>query len=194
MNDPQRPLPLSDVLDIVERRRRRRARAQTAAGSTLGIAAAGIAGLIVVTLQSDRDAVPASPRPPAVSPLATPTPDSSSNSAPPPLDPVFLDPDYLTSAADSIVTDASRRPGHEVADAYALADAWDLELYPGAKAVVAKADAVGDDIDPRDPQGDEKLVSRFEQAGYTDDDAAELAQVWNTDSRTAKIFAALLIE
>jgi hypothetical protein len=193
MNDPQRPLPLSDVLDIVERRRRRRARAQTAAGSTLGIAAAGIASLIVVTLQNDRDAVPASPRPPAVS-LATPT-NPSSSAAPPPLHPSYLAPDYLTATAEWVVTGTGGRHDRQVADAYALADAWGLELYPDAKAIVAKADIdTSIDIDPRDPDGDEKMVSRFEQAGYTDEDAAQLAQIWNTDSRTAKIFAAFLID
>jgi hypothetical protein len=193
MNDPQRALPLSDVLDIVERRKRRRARVQTAAGSTLGIAAAGIAGLIVVTLQSDRDAVPAGPRPSAASSVSTPTPSPLSSGARP-LDPVYLTPGYLTSVADSVVRGTGDRRERQLADASALADAWDLELYPGAKAVVAKADVTGVDIDPRDPEGDEKLVSRFERAGLTDADAAELAQAWTTDDRTAKIFAALLIE
>jgi hypothetical protein len=198
MNDPQRALPLSDVLDIVERRKRRRARVQTAAGSTLGIAAAGIAGLIVVTLQSDRDAVPAGPRPSAASSVSTPTP-SPLRSGARPLDPVYLTPGYLTSVADSLVTGpgvtvSGRRQDRVIADAYALADAWGLDLYPDAKAIVAKAEVTGVDIDPRDPEGDEKMVSRFERAGLTDADAAELAQAWTTDDRTAKIFAALLIE
>jgi hypothetical protein len=194
MNDRQQPLPLSDVLDIVERRRQRRARARSVAGSTFGVAAAGIAGLIVVTLQSDRDAVPAGPRPPAASAVATPTPDPPTSSAPPPLDPVYLTPGYLTSVADSVVTGTGHQHARQIADAQALADAWGLALYPDAKAVVGKADVVGDDIDPRDPRGDEELVSRFEQAGLTDDDAAELARAWTVDDRTAKIFAALLIE
>jgi hypothetical protein len=193
MNDPQRALPLSDVLDIVERRKRRRARVQTAAGSTLGIAAAGIAGLIVVTLQSDRDAVPAGPRPSAASSVSTPTP-SPLRSGERPLDPVYLTPGYLTSVADSVVTATGSRRERQLADAYALADAWDLDLYPDAKAIVAKAEVTGVDIDPRDPEGDEKMVSRFERAGLTDAEAAELAQAWTTDDRTAKIFAALLIE
>jgi hypothetical protein len=194
MNDPQRALPLSDVLDIVERRGRRRARAQTAAGSTLGIAAAGIASLIVVTLQNDRDAVPAAPRPPAASAMATPTPDPPAPSAPPPLDPVYGTPDYLTSVADSVVTGTGRRHDRQLVDADALADAWGLDLYPDAKAIVGKADVVGFDIDPRDPDGDEELVSRFERAGLTDEDAAELAQTWTVDPRTARLFAALLLD
>jgi hypothetical protein len=194
MNDPQRPLPLSDVLDIVERRRRRRVRAQRAAGSTLGIAAAGIAGLIVVTLQSDRDALPAAQRPPAASAMATPTPDPPAPSAPPPLDPVYGTPDYLTSVADSVVTGTGSRHDRQLVDADALADAWGLDLYPDAKAIVGKADVVGFDIDPRDPDGDEELVSRFERAGLTDEDAAELAQTWTVDPRTARLFAALLLD
>jgi hypothetical protein len=194
MNDPQRPLPLSDVLDIVERRRRRRVRAQRAAGSTLGIAAAGIAGLIVVTLQSDRDAVPAAQHPPAASATATPTPDPPAPSAPPPLDPVYGTPDYLTSVADSVVTGSGSRHDRQLVDADALADAWGVDLYPDAKAIVGKADVVGFDIDPRDPDGDEELVSRFERAGLTDEDAAELAQTWTVDPRTARLFAALLLD
>jgi hypothetical protein len=37
-------------------------------------------------------------------------------------------------------------------------------------------------------------VRRFEQAGLTDEDAAELAEAWTVDTRTAKIFAVFLIE
>lgn len=185
MNDPQRPLPLSAVLEIVERRRRRRSKAQTLAGSALGVAAAGIAGLIVVTLRSEPAVPVAGPRPPAV----------SSAAAPPPFDPAYLSGDYLTGLADSILTGGTD-PQHvrQVHDAYALSEAWGLELYPAAKAVAAKAALTGTVIDPRNPEGDDELVSRFEEAGYTDDYAADLAEAWMTDSRTAKIVGALVID
>lgn len=206
MNDPRRPLPLSAVLDIVERRRRRRSRVQTVAGSALGVAAAGIAGVIVVTLRPDPAEVPAAARPPVTSsaPAAAPPavaapsgrlPADPSPGAPPPFDPAYLEPGYVEGLADSILTGGSDpEQARRVADAQALADAWGLELYPAAKAVAAKAGLTGVDIDPRDPDGDEELVSRFEQAGYTDEYAAELAAAWSTDSRTAKIVGALVVE
>lgn len=37
-------------------------------------------------------------------------------------------------------------------------------------------------------------MSRFEEAGYADDYASEHAEAWNTDSRTAKIVGALVID
>jgi hypothetical protein len=64
----------------------------------------------------------------------------------------------------------------------------------GDSPVAAKAGLTGADIDPRDPDGDEELVSRFEQAGYSDEYADQLAEAWATDSRTAKIIGALVIE
>lgn len=201
MNDPQRPLPLSAVLDIVERRRRRRSRVQAVAGSALGVAAAGIAGVIVVTLRPDPAEVPsAAARPPATSSASAAAPPGHlpagpSRAAPPPFDPAYLEPGYVERLADSILTGGSD-PEHvrRVEDAYALADAWGLEVYPAAKAVAAKAGLTGTDIDPRDPDGDEELVSRFEEAGYTDEYADQLAEAWATDSRTAKIIGALVIE
>ncbi len=201
MNDPQRALPLSDVLDIVERRRRRRSRVQAVAGSALGVVAAGIAGVIVVTLRPEPAEVPSAvSRPPATSSASAAAPPGRmtagpSRAAPPPFDPAYLEPGYVEGLADSILTGGSN-PEHvrRVEDAYALADAWGLEVYPAAKAVAAKAGLTGADIDPRDPEGDEELVRRFEQAGYTDEYADQLAEAWSTDSRTAKIVGALVIE
>ena len=206
MNDPQQPLPLSAVLDIVERRRRRRSRVQTVAGSALGVAAAGIAGVIVVTLRPDPADVPsAASRPPVTSsapaaapPAAAAPPDripTDPSMAPPPFDPAYLEPGFVEGLADSILTGGTN-PDHvrQVDDAIALADAWGLELYPAAKAVAAKAALTRTDIDPHDPDGDDALVRRFEEAGYTDEYAEQLAEAWMTDNRTAKIIGALVID
>jgi hypothetical protein len=118
-----------------------------------------------------------------------------SRGGPPPFDPGYLEPGYVERLADSILTGGSD-PEHNrrVDDALALADAWGLQSYPAAKAVAAKAGLTGTDIDPRDPDGDEELVSRFEEAGYTDEYADQLAAAWATDRRTAKIIGALVID
>ena len=59
---------------------------------------------------------------------------------------------------------------------------------------MAKAGLTGTVIDPADPLGDDRLVRQFTDAGYTVDDAAELAAAWGTDVRTAQVFGALLIQ
>lgn len=184
------PLPLQDVLEIVERRRRRRARVQTAAGSALAVAGAGVAGLIVVVLQSGpADLVP------AAAPVPTLPTVAALSAGPPPFDPGYLQPDYLGQLADSLFASASEAQAQRsVDDAATMAAAWDIELYPASKAVLAKAALTGTAVDPADPTGDDELVSRFEEAGYTDADAAELAAAWGTDTRTAKIVGALVAE
>jgi hypothetical protein len=59
-----------------------------------------------------------------------------------------------------------------------------------AKAIVGKGDVVGVDIDPRDPEDAEELMSRFARASLTDEDTAELARTWTVDPRTAQLLAA----
>ena len=74
-----------------------------------------------------------------------------------------------------------------------VAEAWGVPFFPDAKAVVVKADLTGTEIDPTDPSGDDELISRFEEAGYTDQDAAALADAWGTSPHTAKVLGALVL-
>ncbi|MGF7473700.1 hypothetical protein WFJ45_23400, partial [Salmonella enterica subsp. enterica serovar Minnesota] len=47
---------------------------------------------------------------------------------------------------------------------------------------------------PADPTGDDQLVGRFEAAGYTEQDAQALAEVWGTSAHTAKVLGALVLD
>lgn len=195
------PLPLEDVLGIVERRRRRRARVQGAVAPALSVAAVGVAGLVVVAVQAGPDrAVPAAPGvsdlpvppPVAAAPPATPT----TRPGAPPVDPGFLRPDFLPALALTLTQSATSvgEPDRALTDAEDLARVWGLGLDPAAKAVVAKAGLTGVPVDPRDAQGDDVLADRFAEAGFTSADAAALAEVWRTDPRTAAVVGGLLVE
>lgn len=189
MNDP---LPLQDVLEIVERRRRRRVAVRSVAGSALAVAGVGAVGLVVAVLQSGASAPsPAGPAPSLSSPGRLPV----SAAPPPPFDPAVLRSDYLTGLAGQLFAVGPEAQAQKrLNDAGVMAVAWDIGLYPESKAVIAKADLARIAIDPADPNGDDELVGRFESAGYTDADAAELAAAWGTDVRTAKVFGGLIVE
>ncbi len=192
---PDRPLPLDEVLGIVERRRRRRARTRAVAAPALSVAAVGVAGLVVVALQSGSDAPPAltpAALPPSPTVSARPVPPTTS--APPagpvlPVDPGWLEADFLPVVAEYAVGDARL-----AADAEELARTWGIPEGPGAGAIVVKADWNAVPIDPTDPTGDDALADRFAEAGYTAASAAELARAWDTDTRTAEVMGGLLVE
>jgi hypothetical protein len=192
------PLPLQDVLGIVERRRRRRARVRSVAAPVLSVAAVGVAGLVVVALQSGPDegrTAPVVPAAPGISALPTPptAPDARTEPAPV-LDP-YLRPDFLPALADLRYYDADDPDAVDRAatDAEQLSRAWELELYPAARAVLAQAAVAGVPIDLTDPQGDEAMAARFAAAGFTDADADRLARSWETNRRTAQIMGGVLV-
>ena len=190
------PLPLDDVLRIVERRRRRRARVRDAAGPALSVAAVGVAGLVVVALQSGPADEVLTPAAPPISVLPTPAAAPTAGDGPPSFAPGYLEPGFLPALADFLFSgsadddDADRR----FSDADELSRAWGLDLYPAAKAVVAKAALTRVSIDPGDRSGDDALVEGFAAAGFTDADADELAAAWRTDERTARVVGGLLVE
>lgn len=196
MTDPHRPLPLHDVLDIVERRRRRRARAASVGGMAAAVGAAGAAGLIVVVLQDGpapvTSAAPPSalvPADPTIPPAPSGQPPSTarSTSVPDAFDP-YARPDYVTELGHTGARSGAAERATE------MAEAWGVPYFPDAKAVIAKADLTGTAIDPADPAGDDELISRFEEAGYTDQDAEDLAEAWGTSPHTAKVLGALVLE
>lgn len=193
------PLPLDDVLRIVERRRRRRARVRDAAGPVLSVAAVGVAGLVVVVLQSGPAEDARTPAAPPISVLPTDAPPADGSppgDGSPSFDPAYLEPGFLPALADFLFSgsadddEADRR----LSDAEELSRAWGLDLYPAAKAVVAKAALTGVSVDPADRSGDDVLVDGFAAAGFTDADAEELATAWRTDERTARVVGGLLVE
>lgn len=212
---PDQPLPLDEVLGIVERRRRRRARTRAVAAPALSVAAVAAAGAVVAALQAGGDGpptlTPAAPPPAASAPASAPPsapvsalpsapPVPSSTAAPaiggPPIDPGWLDPDLLPRLASTIAPEyrADGDAQRLAADAEELARVWDVEASAGAGAIVVKADLNGEPIDPADPAADDALVDRFTGAGYTGADAEQLARVWGTDTRTAAVMAGLLVE
>lgn len=196
------PLPLDDVLRIVERRRRRRARVRDAAGPALSVAAVGVAGLVVVVLQSgqaEEAVTPAAPISalPTAGALSTPAPPTAGpGDGPPSFDPGYLEPGFLPALADFLVSGTGDEDeiDRRFSDAEELSRAWGLDLHPAAKAVVAKAELTGVSIDPADRSGDDALVEGFAAAGFTDADAEELAAAWRTDERTARVVGGLLVE
>lgn len=197
MTNPHRPLPLRDVLDIVERRRRRRARATAVGGTALAVGAAGVAGAIVVALQNGPGPVTSAAPPssvlvtadPTIPPAPTGQPPATARSAPVPdaFDP-YARPDYVTGLG---YTGAQSGAADRATE---MAEAWGVPYFPDAKAVIAKADLTGTAIDPSDPAGDDELISRFAEAGYTDEDAQALAEVWGTSPHTARVLGALVLE
>jgi hypothetical protein len=198
MTDPGRPLPLQDVYAIVEQRRRQRARRRAVIAPAAAVGAAGVAALVVVVIQAGGGPLtPAAghPVPLATSPVTT-APSATTPAAPrttaPPFDEGWLDPAFLPDLAGSVFdrTDSTRL----LDEASTLSAAWGVPMYPTAKAVVAKADALGVRIDPTDRNGAQKLINRFEAAGYTEEYAQELARAWDTDPRSAEIVGALVIE
>jgi hypothetical protein len=197
MNDRHRPLPLQDVFDIVERRRRQRARVRAVAGPAATVAAAGMAGVLVLVLQAAPDqTAPAAgpPAPPAA--LAVPsTGPTTTAAAAPPFDPRDLRPDFLPDLADGIFDFPSEDDRARISEqTTAIEGAWDLPFYPEAKAIAVKAQQTGTPLIVDSPRGADVLVSGFERAGYTDADAAELAAAWGTDERTAKIVGVLVAQ
>lgn len=185
------PLPLEDVLGIVERRRRRRARVQATVGPVLSVAAVGVAGLVVVAVQAGpgrEEPAPLTPAAPGISTLPEVAPG-------PALEPAYLTADFLPGLVTLLDYDAEDEDdvARVYADATELARVWELEPYPGAKAVLAKAAVGGVPVDPADPQGDEAMADRFTGAGFTEADAEELARAWETDPRTARIVGGVLV-
>jgi hypothetical protein len=205
MTDPRRPLPLQDVYAIVEQRRRQRARRRAIVAPAAAVGAAGAAALVVVVIQAGGTPPAPAAAPPAAlatsphMPATQPTTGASSNPArptttAPPFDESWLDPDLLPGLANSLFDRSDAEQTRLLAEASTLASTWGVPMYPAAKAVVAKADALGARIDPADRNGADKLINRFEAAGYTEDYAVELAGAWDTDPRTAEIVGALVIE
>jgi hypothetical protein len=210
MTEPDRrahePLPLRDVYDIVERRRRQRTRNRALIAPAAAVGAAGLAGLLVVAIQSG-----GSPGAPAASPQATvataPTTDPTTELVPttgptptpraktaPPFDAGWLQPDLLPGLANSMFDGPEAQQTRLLDEATALADAWQVPMYPVAKAVVTKADLLDTPLNSTDPHGADKLIRKFESSGYTADYAAELARAWDTDPRSAEIVGGLVIE
>lgn len=205
MTEPPRhvqPLPLTDVYDIVERRRRRRTRNRAVVAPAAAVGAAGLAGLLVVVIQSGGTpaaappaappaALASSPSPPvptvALVPTAPPTPA-------PPFRRAWLQADLLPELADALFDRPETEQEQLLDQASDLAGAWGVPMYPTAKAVVTKADVLGTPLNTSDPHGADKLISRFEGAGYTDEYAAELARAWDTDPRSAEIMGALVLD
>jgi hypothetical protein len=201
MTDPGRPLPLADVYAIVEQRRRQRARRRAIVAPAAAVGAAGVAALVVVVIQTGGG--PVAPAGAPTVPLATSPTTTSATTAPrptpvaprttaPPFDEGWLDPDLLPGLAASLF---DRKDSTRLLDeAGTLSSAWGVPMYPTAKAVVAKADALDVRIDPTDRNGAQKLINRFEAAGYTEEYAEELAEAWDTDLRSAEVVGALVIE
>jgi hypothetical protein len=208
MTDPGRPLPLQDVYAIVERRRRRRARTRAIVAPAAAVGAAGVAALVVVAVQAGGNQPAPAGAPPAAlatSPATATTEPTTGAPTPaprtttprptaPPFSPGWLSADLLPGLASSLFDRPDAEQTRLLDEAATLASAWGVPMYPAAKAVVAKADALGTRIDPTDRTGAEKLINRFEAAGYTEDYAAELARAWDTDPRTAEIVGALVLE
>jgi hypothetical protein len=207
MTDPRRPLPLPDVYAIVESRRRRRAKVRAIATPAAAVGAAGVAALVVVAIQtgagtpaapaaSPPAALATSPTMPATTPATTlpePTPAAPTTAAPP-FDAGWLHADFLPGLAGSVFNRPDAEQAQLLDQADTLARAWGVPMYPAAKAVVAKADTTGTRIDPTDRRGADKLINRFQAAGYSEDYAKQLARAWNTDPRTAEIVGALVID
>lgn len=195
MDDRTRAAPLPDVLALVERRRRARARLRAAGAYALGVGAAGLASAIVLVVRPDHrpDDLAPPPLPAAAAPAApstAPAPWLGST----PDDPTRgVDPLELTILADSLATfeDPERRVLQ--AEARLLAEVWGVPGDPEARAIVAKALYTGTPIDPGDPNGALDLLDRFAEAGYTEQDAAELADLWSTDPYSAGVLGGLLL-
>jgi hypothetical protein len=194
------PLPLPEVFAIVERHRRRRARVKAVAAPVVAVGAAGLAGVVVVALQTGGAEVEpaAAPPPPASLVTAQPEPtgiDPARPADPPPFAPDELRPEFLGEVADSFLelpTEEQRsRVGRQ---ALAIEEAWGLEFHPEAKAVAVKAELTGTPLVVSADSGAQALVNGFERAGYTDEDAAELAAAWGTDERAARIIGVLVAE
>jgi hypothetical protein len=204
MTDPRRPLPLPDVYAIVEHRRRQRARRRAIVAPAAAVGAAGVAALVVVVIQAGGTppapaaappaALATSPTAPTTAPTTVPTTPAAARATAPPFDRSWLDPDLLPGLANSLFDRPDAEQTRLLDEAGTLASTWGVPMYPAAKAVVAKADALGTRIDPTDRNGADKLINRFEAAGYTEDYAVELARAWDTDPRSAEIVGALVIE
>lgn len=187
-----RPPSLDDVMGIVERRRHRRARIRKAAAPALSAAAVvGVAGFVVAAVQAGSDVSPAAPGVSALpAPSATPTPTDP----PPSVDPGYLVPNYLGGLLSSLTAaDGETEHSRRYDDAVEMERSWDVPAWPAAKVVLAKAEVTGVEVDPTDPGGDDVLVERFAAAGYSAADAAELAEAWETDPRTAQVVGGLLM-
>jgi hypothetical protein len=196
MDHRTRAVPLPDVLALVERRRRARARLRAARAYALGVAAAGLAGAIVLVVRPDhRPDDPVAPPPlPAAAAPAAPTTAPAPWVGSTPGDPTRgVDPLAPTILADSLA--AFEDPERRVlrAEARLLAQVWGVPDDPEARAIVAKALYSGTPIDPADPDGALDLLDRFAEAGYTERDAAELADLWSTDPYSASVLGGLLL-
>lgn len=164
MNEHRRadqPLPLDEVLGIVERRRRRRARTRAVAAPALSVASVAAAGAIVAALQAGGDG------PPALTPAAPPPAASAPASAPPsapPSAPVSAS----ESAPESALPSAPPVPSSTAAPAIGgppIDPGWlDPGLLPGLASTIApeyRAD------------GDAQRLAA---------DAEELARVWDVEA------------
>ncbi len=196
MGDRTRAVPLPDVLALVERRGRARARLRAARAYALGVGVAGLASAIVLVVRPDhRPDGPAAPSPlPAAAAPAAPSTAPAPWVGSTPGDPTRgVDPLAPTILADSLA--AFEDPERRVlrAEARLLAQVWGVPGDPEARAIVAKALHSGTPIDPADPDGALDLLDRFAEAGYTEQDAAELADLWSTDPYSASVLGGLLL-
>jgi hypothetical protein len=199
MREPLTPLPLSEVMRIVDRRRQRRAMVRTATGSALAVAAVGLTGVLAVTLR-ERGAVevPAGPAPVAPTVVARPTPTASPSDAAAGDVPfqfrTLTDEGFVDELADALYSVDTPQAEIDawVAEGDTLSEEWQVPFWE-AKAILELAEIVGEPVDPADPQDAADLVQRFEQR-YTPDDAAALADFWQTDARSAAILGGLIGE
>ena len=181
MNSSLRPLPLDDVMQIVDRRHRRRAKTRAAAGSAVAVAGLGVAGIVGVYVSGDPLAVaPAVPATSTIDSTVEPTPPNTVEpSVPPPttaVDGEQPDPDAAFTAA-----------GYSDADAVDLAQRWNLgDDIAAVRAEAGRSLAAGVVLadGPRaEPAADDgytpvDLEKYFYDAGYVRNDAITLAKLW----------------
>lgn len=184
MNDLD-PLPLGDVLAIVDRRARRRQR--LALGATLGVGA--VAAAAIGTAAIDRGPEPTDVVADGGAATVAPTGPTSTSVAPP----AALAPSWQNNAAAHAVDVV----GFEYDDALALSEQWQVDPFT-TKVVVGEALRVGapPEVDQlvagvADPvvanEVLDELIDAFWSAGYDIGDAEEHGGRWGTAAFDSKL-------
>lgn len=177
MPDELDPLPLADVLAIVEARRLRRQR--------LALRGALGAGAAIVTAAGVR-AASTDGSPTANTPTTAASVDASTTTTTPELDGLDL-PEWQVQAAQRFYDEL----GFAYADAERLATLWETDPYvpkivvglaPGGEAL---ADATADDA----LAFRATVLEAFSGSGLAYEDAAELAADWGFEPYDAKLIA-----
>jgi hypothetical protein len=203
---PHRPSPvatLTDVMEVVERRRRSRQRTRAAAGSALAIAGISITGIAAVTLNQHQASLTPGTAVPSGVPSGEPSGAPSADpSVPPPVidggDPTVeappTEPDAFAISREGSAA-AFAAAGYSDADAVELGFSFSqmLDLTGFATQSEAARFAAGAVLAQDLPLTDayfaippaalsvEESYSQFESFGYTDADLDTLAQEWGTD-------------